>query len=264
MFQSNANENYWPEIQGKSASRFTVAILCGAMMAFTFLPKASADDWDKKTAVTFDHTVEIPGRALAAGTYVFMIQRNSLGNSHTVQVFDITNRLIATLNATPVYLDAWSYTPEHPAIQFEERTAPEPEAVKIFRRPGDIVGQEFNYPKNQMQLLAKNSRWAIATTEEPLVAEATPPAAPAAAGPAEPAEAPAVTPAEPPATEAAPATPPEPQQAQPAPSETPSAPAEAPAELPKTGSELPLIGMAGSFSLVLGSFLSAYRRRTRG
>jgi hypothetical protein len=88
--------------------------------------------------------------------------RNSLGNSHTVQIFDqSTHKLVAQVNATPIYLDGWSNHPERPGIRLEERPAPEPEAIKVWMRPGDIEGQEFNYSENQMQLLAKNSPWAI-------------------------------------------------------------------------------------------------------
>jgi LPXTG-motif cell wall-anchored protein len=268
MLETNTN--------GKRSQWMAAAILCAVTMTFTFLPKLSADDWDKKTVVTFGETVEIPGQALPAGTYVFKVQRNSLGNSHTVQIFDQnTQKLIATVNATPVYLDAWSFTREQPAIRLEERPSPEPEAIKIFRRPGDIVGQEFVYSKDQMKLLAQNSPWAIPGTTTPEVAQAEIPDASTAAEPAGPmVQAPdtsaEVTPSEPATntdTQAAPTTPAEaaPEQAQPpaTSNDTSSAPSDETQTLPKTGSELPLIGMMGSFSLGLGAFLSAYRRRER-
>lgn len=50
-----------------------------AMMVSAFAPAAIADDWNRKTVVTFNGPVEIPGvhltgwSVLPAGTYVFKI-----------------------------------------------------------------------------------------------------------------------------------------------------------------------------------------------
>jgi hypothetical protein len=48
---------------------------------------ASADERDKKTIVTFSAPVEIPGKALPVGNYVFKLLDTS-GNRNIVQVFD--------------------------------------------------------------------------------------------------------------------------------------------------------------------------------
>lgn len=56
-----------------------------------------ADDWDKKTIVTFDQDVEIPGQVLPAGTYVFKLLRNS-PNRFIVQVWvQDESQLLSTL-----------------------------------------------------------------------------------------------------------------------------------------------------------------------
>jgi hypothetical protein len=58
---------------------------------------AKADDWDKKTVVTFDQDVEIPGQVLPAGTYVFKLLRRS-SNRSVVQVWsEGESQLLATL-----------------------------------------------------------------------------------------------------------------------------------------------------------------------
>jgi hypothetical protein len=96
-----------------------------------------------------------------------------------VQIFDQDDRkLIATLIAIPTYrdLNSRNVNPET-AIKFEERLSSEPEAVKIWFRPWDEYGMEFMYSKNQSQLLAKNSPWAIPGTVTPEVAQNEMPAA---------------------------------------------------------------------------------------
>ena len=66
-------------------SGMAVAILCEAMLGFGVGVKA--DQHDKKTIVTFNAPVEIPGKALPVGTYVFKLL-DSMGNRNIVQVFD--------------------------------------------------------------------------------------------------------------------------------------------------------------------------------
>ena len=277
MFETNSN--------GKKTG-MVGAILCAVLTVFTYLPKASADGWDHKTIITFGETVQVPGQALPAGTYVFKTMKNT-GDGHVVQIFDKDeHKLFATLMAIPVYRDISRYHLDEPAIRFEERLSTEPQAVKIWFRPGDSIGQEFTYSKDQSGLLAKNSPWAIPGTETTEVAQSNMPA-PDSGIVAEPTE---TTPAvQTPDTSGAvtPSTDSGNDEDQAAPSpmaeETPDAglpqdqsqpPATSsdtsnstsdtkPDTLPKTGGELALIGLAGSFSLALGGVVSAYRRRAR-
>ena len=46
-----------------------------------------ADEWNKKTVLTFSQPVEIPGHVLPAGTYMFKLA-DTLGDRHIVQVFN--------------------------------------------------------------------------------------------------------------------------------------------------------------------------------
>jgi hypothetical protein len=68
-----------------------------AFFAVSLSPVAIADSWDKKTIVTFDQDVEIPGQVLPAGTYVFKLFRSNSDRS-MVQVWTAHERqLLATL-----------------------------------------------------------------------------------------------------------------------------------------------------------------------
>src|ERR1700730_5830234 len=65
---------------------------CMAVMGSVLAPAARADDWNRKTVITFSGPVEIPGvhltgwRVLPAGTYVFKIL-DSQSDRHIVQIF---------------------------------------------------------------------------------------------------------------------------------------------------------------------------------
>jgi LPXTG-motif cell wall-anchored protein len=265
----------------KTTNHMTAAAVLAAALVFAYLPKASADDWDHKTIITFGEAVQIPGQALPAGTYTFKTMR-SPSDDHVVQIFDQDGKhLYATLLAIPVYRDTSRNHGDAPAIKFEERLSNEPQAVKVWFRPGDDIGQEFIYSKNQSKLLAMNSAWAIqgtattevataeaapvlnepaAVTQTPAVVDTTP--TPSDSEPTPDAEAP-VAPA-PSAEEMPEGSTPDASQDQ-TPATTPSSndTNSTPSSLPKTGSELPLIGMLGTFSLLVGTGVSKLRKRVR-
>jgi hypothetical protein len=61
-------------------------VLAAALAALPLTPATNASEWDKKTIVTFDQDVEIPGQVLPAGTYVFKLFRSS-SNRNIVQIW---------------------------------------------------------------------------------------------------------------------------------------------------------------------------------
>jgi len=78
----------------KNIVLLTIAAL---LLALSLGTRAKADDWDKKTIVTFDQDVQIPGQVLPAGTYVFKLFRSS-SDRFTVQVWEGSEfQLLATL-----------------------------------------------------------------------------------------------------------------------------------------------------------------------
>ena len=60
--------------------------LAATLTTLSLCPATKADEWDKKTIVTFDQDVEIPGQVLPAGTYVFKLMRNN-SNRNIVQIW---------------------------------------------------------------------------------------------------------------------------------------------------------------------------------
>ena len=123
-----------------------VVVLCAVLIAALFgavlTPGARADQWDKKTIVTFSDSVEIPGQVLPAGTYVFKLAE-SMTNRHIVQVWNADeNEILATILTIPkMRFEA----PDESMFEFDERPSNSPQALKAWFYPGNSTGEEFVY-----------------------------------------------------------------------------------------------------------------------
>ena len=118
--------------------------LATLLASSSVLPSAKADEWNKKTVVTFNGPVEVPGKSLPEGTYVFKIA-DSQSDRDIVQIFTEDEReLITTILALPAYRRE---STGKPVITLEERPPGYPEAVKKWFYPGENYGFEFVYPK---------------------------------------------------------------------------------------------------------------------
>src|SRR5690349_15959849 len=81
--------------KGGRLMRFAKAMFAAAALSAMLAPGARADEWDKKTILTFSGPVQIPGATLPAGSYVFKLA-DIPGNRHVVQVFDKDEKKIYT------------------------------------------------------------------------------------------------------------------------------------------------------------------------
>jgi len=72
-------------------------MLAAVLLVLSLGTSAKADDWNKKTVVTFDQDVTIPDRVLPPGTYIFKLL-NSASSRYIVQIWDQDEmHLITTL-----------------------------------------------------------------------------------------------------------------------------------------------------------------------
>ena len=229
-------------------SRAALAICCGmALAASVVTTPARADEWNKKTVLTVNETVQVRDTVLEPGQYVFRLL-DSQSDRHVVQIFNADEtHIINTVLAIPAQRLEPTGNSEFTFWETPPGTA---RAMRRWYYPGDNFGQEFPYPKHLQQV-------AMLITPAPVAA----PAPVVVESNAEPA------PPEPPAQPEAVQTPePAPEQ-QPvevaqstAPAETPvpSTP-EQPAELPKTGSPYPALGISGALLLGLAGLLRLRR-----
>jgi hypothetical protein len=224
--------------------RTIFAVLALTLLGATLVTVARADEWNKKTVMTFSQPVEIPGQILPAGTYTFVLL-DSPADRHIVQIFTADgSHLITTILAINNYrLKPTGDT----VVKFAERSGDNPEALKAWFYPGDNFGQEFVYPKQravELAVIVKEPVPALAADADlkvvPIVAE-TPEQKEVPV-----ADAIMITPAP---AEVAPTTPVV-QETTPAPVAATPAPAVVePQQLPQTASQLPLIALLGFFSL---------------
>ena len=149
---------------------FGLGIVAGmSLMAL----RANAGEWDQKTVVTFSGPVEIPGQVLDAGTYVFKVV-DSAADRNIVQVFsEDENHLYGTFLTVPDYRVQPS---GKTIINFEERAAGDPEAVKAWFYPGDNYGHDFVYPRAKAAALAKANNQPVASMPDELAGKTTQPA----------------------------------------------------------------------------------------
>ena len=77
-----------------------------AVLCLLVVPTARADDWNRKTVITFSGPIEVPGvgqHSLPAGTYVFKIL-DSQSDRHIVQIFNQDEtQVLTTILAIPNY-----------------------------------------------------------------------------------------------------------------------------------------------------------------
>jgi hypothetical protein len=129
-----------------------------AAIGAAFAPAVRADEHDKRTVITFNAPVEIPGvhlsgwGTLPAGTYVFKLLDSS-SDRNIVQIFSKDEKTVyATILAIPNYrLKATSKT----VMTFNEAPAGQPEALRAWFYPGDNYGQEFVYSKSKAVEISK-------------------------------------------------------------------------------------------------------------
>ncbi len=118
-------------------------MICLMLFGATFfVPKVRADEFDKKTIVTVNEPIQVPGKVLPAGTYVLKLLDS---NDRTlVAIYNADGRhLITTILGIPDYR---METSSEAILQLEERPEGQPEALTEWFYPGDNFGVEFVYP----------------------------------------------------------------------------------------------------------------------
>lgn len=216
-----------------------------SLLVVGFLNSATPDQWNKKTVVTFNQPIEVPGKVLPAGTYTFKLL-DSIAYRHIVQIWnEDETQLITTILAIPNY----RLRPTHDSvIKFRETAGDAPEALRAWFYPGDNFGQEFVYPEQRAIKLAEASN-EIVPAEKVEPTESTLKTVPLVA----------ITPQhkEESLTEAIPVFPP--QSLKTTTPEAAAAPVEK--ELPKTATPAPLFGLIGLAAIAAALGLTWWGRK---
>jgi len=205
-------------------------LLAITLFSAALVPNARADQWNKKTVVTFSQSVEVPGKVLPAGTYTFQLL-DSPSDRHIVEIFNADgSQIITTILAINNYrLEPTGET----VMKFNERPGDSPEALRAWFYPGDNFGQEFVYPKVRAIQLAQATALPVPAIAADTIDENSIKTIPIVAVTPDQKEVDVATVIQ--------TTPPVAEAAEP----VTAAPAAEKEELPKTASSLPLIALLG-------------------
>jgi len=141
--------------------RFLWAVCGVAVVAALTAGVALAQTHDKRTVFTFNRPIALPGVTLPAGEYLFrLVDTNT--TRKVIQVLSGDGKTpYAMLHSIPDVRVEASHNPE---VRFLETAKGNPSAVKTWWYPGERIGYEFIYPKEQARLLAKESTEPVLTT----------------------------------------------------------------------------------------------------
>ena len=142
-------------------------IAIGLIIAFTlfFELAAHADMRDQTTSITFSGPVQIPGRVLPAGTYVFQLA-NADSDRNIVQIFNA--------DRTQLYATLQTVAAERPnptgdtVVTFAEQGPGRPEALLKWFYPGNMTGNKFVYSPQEEKELAQDKQQTI-MADQPMV-----------------------------------------------------------------------------------------------
>src|SRR5262245_59459629 len=234
-----------------------IVLCCMAALGVGVTGYLNADTWNRKTIITINEPLQIPGAVLTPGKYVFKLADSS-SNRHIVQVFnEDETQIINTILAIP---NERLQPTGKSEFGFWEVPAGSTPALRAWFYPGDNMGQEFAYPKEEATKLSAVVKEQVPSVSEeeyskvtqvPQERAATP--APEPEPKATPAPEPSVVQSVPPTPEPAPTRAETPQRQHPVEVTTP--------RLPATASPVPLIGLLGFLFTGFGTLLRHLRRR---
>jgi len=121
---------------------------------------AHADEADESTTITFSQPIQIPGRVLPAGTYVFKLA--STDDLNVVQVFN-ADRTVLYANLQTIATDRPEPT-DHTVVALAEQGAGQPDVLLKWFYPGRETGKEFLYPQQKEKELAQDKQQTVMAT----------------------------------------------------------------------------------------------------
>lgn len=147
--------------------KVVTVLLCLILIYGASASVGKGDDFDKKTVVTINAPVEVPGfdqvKVLAPGTYVFKIMDSS-SERNIVEIWNKDEtQLITMFIALPDYR---LQPPDTTIVTFGENVAGAPVPIREWFYPGENNGWVFVYPRSRALQIAKaNNHNVLSTTE---------------------------------------------------------------------------------------------------
>jgi hypothetical protein len=145
----------------RSSRIFAAGCAAALLVALNAVNAAAQGPIDSRTEFTFNSPIEMPGATLPPGTYVFRFADPN-ASRQVMQVMDKSSNktygLFLTISAVRPKAS------DDAELRFLETPAGKPAAVKTWWYPGNTIGREFIYPKDQARKLAMATQTTVLTT----------------------------------------------------------------------------------------------------
>ena len=145
----------------KRVKLIATALALTALAVLTSGVAAQETNTSERTFLTFSGAVEMPGVTLQPGTYVFKLADTPTRN--VVQVWDRDEK-----NMIGHWLFAQAERPQvsgETVVMFKETREGTTPAVQYWYFPGERIGKEFVYPKDQAQRIASRTGMDVRTED---------------------------------------------------------------------------------------------------
>jgi hypothetical protein len=143
----------------KRVTLIATALVLAVVAVFTTRVMAQETNTQEITYLTFSNSVEMPGVTLPAGTYTFRLADTPSRN--VVQVLDRDQK-----NVMGQWLFVQAERPQvsqDTVVMFKENREGATPAIQYWYFPGEKIGKEFIYPKNQAEKIAARTGQQVRT-----------------------------------------------------------------------------------------------------
>jgi hypothetical protein len=140
-------------------------IAVGMIIAFAlfFELTAHAREADQATKITFSQPIQVPGKILPAGTYLFTLANTD--DLNIVQIFSPDRiHLYATLETIPT---EDRQVPGDTTVSLGEQGAGKPDVLLKWFYPGEETGHEFVYSNQLEKELARDRQQTVVANQQP-------------------------------------------------------------------------------------------------
>jgi hypothetical protein len=150
----------------KRVTAIAAAVFVAALVALSISVKAQDFNPLEKTYLTFSGPVELPGMTLPAGTYTF-----KLADTPSRNVVQVLSQDEKKIHGQFLFVQTQRRDPSgDTVVTFRETAEGTTPAVHYWFYPGETIGKEFVYPKDQAVKIAARTHSTVLSSEGDRVA----------------------------------------------------------------------------------------------
>ena len=153
----------------KRVTSIAAVLVAAVLVAFSMNARAQDLNPQEKTYLTFSGPVELPGMTLPAGTYTF-----KLADTPGRNVVQVLSQDEMTVHGQFLFVQANRTEPTgETVVTFRETAEGATPAVQYWYYPGEAIGKEFVYPKDQAMRIAARTNSTVLSVDGEISPDAT-------------------------------------------------------------------------------------------